>query len=971
MNQDVFRAILAMDSYNRGYNAALNVSGSALGCAQLLSHETYGINAPAYANWQSKGFFAAVYDWDDEIVISFRGTDVDLDSVQDFLATTASDIYNGWSLGAGFSSASQAGLAVEFYKAVAGVTSPYYTIDSSADPITLVGHSLGGGLAGFVSGLSGQLAFGYDHMPFGVATYAQSVSDSIAAAVASTGITIPDLIAATISAFIPGTVISGTVTIQDFLDAFESEFVLRTPGLGMIAVYTEGEVLEAVRNGVAEVFFGTVAAGSLQTLLQEPLLTALVATTGVALGLSTYELENLASMSTSGLSTYNADFGNPLTDPLERHSMPLLVTLLYGEEQWTQEATIGHWDKWSDAAASFLPTLLSDSIGTAVGFVKDDTGTGDSGDQMAMAIAYSAINQGTTVFGDVAIVSLFDDASDLGFGLTHYSVPEALTAAASGIGEIITQYAGKLAFDKAVSTTAGLSDGVLQLISDTETPALTLTIDLREQTWGNAALNAGIVGASKLIEGFISSDSNSSVTTSGQVVFNDIVAWFDAEKEEVTDPSLLRSIDRISIGFVSDYTIQAITGDRILLTVLPDGYSSGYAMDGEANFVIGGNGSDTIFGLSGNDILIGGESTDWIEGGDNNDFIYGGSGSDILYGQDGDDRIYSGGEIDPLIVPQDFLYGGSGNDVLIFADSTGIAEGGTGNDVIDARTASGDIEIMYRLGDGSDSIDWSYDFDVTTTTYANFSGRNFDCRNIASILFEDIYIEDVYIVWDAAILDGMSAGSVSTTLYEGSFRIYDRNDNLLMDVGSVVGSHSTDGESYGTLNFVNLPALIFTDYEFQTGAEGAPPNIEIHIPDIPWPQERMSNQSSLQLFEQFQFGPDEFAAFGRNVSEARGQRSEQFQDRVPTSPYRRDENIYGSQMKVEKRQMSAFISMEREVQSVESAVNQLAHSSSISDQEIGRRLAIWAQDMASFGVQNGESDISWRRESIKPVEYFA
>jgi hypothetical protein len=40
ISDDLFRAILAMDSYNRGYNAAVIVNGSALGNASVGSNST-------------------------------------------------------------------------------------------------------------------------------------------------------------------------------------------------------------------------------------------------------------------------------------------------------------------------------------------------------------------------------------------------------------------------------------------------------------------------------------------------------------------------------------------------------------------------------------------------------------------------------------------------------------------------------------------------------------------------------------------------------------------------------------------------------------------------------------------------------------------------------------------------------------------------------------------------------------------
>ncbi|MBB4640567.1 hypothetical protein [Rhizorhapis suberifaciens] len=76
-----------------------------------------------------------------------------------------SDIWNGWTLGGGFAEASQGSLALQFYEAVAGQEA---TAGGNTDIIT-TGHSLGGGLAGFVGALSGGEAVVFDHMPFLVA----------------------------------------------------------------------------------------------------------------------------------------------------------------------------------------------------------------------------------------------------------------------------------------------------------------------------------------------------------------------------------------------------------------------------------------------------------------------------------------------------------------------------------------------------------------------------------------------------------------------------------------------------------------------------------------------------------------------------------------------------------------------------------------------------------------------------------
>src|SRR4051794_31280929 len=67
-NPDLFRAILSMDSYDRGYNAALDLTGTSIGTAQI------GV-AKGDQEAQSASFFAQSYTWNGEIVVSYRGTD--------------------------------------------------------------------------------------------------------------------------------------------------------------------------------------------------------------------------------------------------------------------------------------------------------------------------------------------------------------------------------------------------------------------------------------------------------------------------------------------------------------------------------------------------------------------------------------------------------------------------------------------------------------------------------------------------------------------------------------------------------------------------------------------------------------------------------------------------------------------------------------------------------------------------------
>jgi hypothetical protein len=150
ISSDLFMAILAMDSYNRGYDAGVNLDGRGIGTATLLDKNLL-------TGSQSASFYAQAYNMaDGTTVISYRGTD---QKWPDWEKWTLGDVWNGWGLGRGSPAGDQAELAVEFYKVVAA------GLPLEAN-IALTGHSLGGGLAGFVGSLYGKNATIFDNEPF-------------------------------------------------------------------------------------------------------------------------------------------------------------------------------------------------------------------------------------------------------------------------------------------------------------------------------------------------------------------------------------------------------------------------------------------------------------------------------------------------------------------------------------------------------------------------------------------------------------------------------------------------------------------------------------------------------------------------------------------------------------------------------------------------------------------------------------
>jgi len=114
--------------------------------------------------------------------------------------------------------------------------------------------------------------------------------------------------------------------------------------------------------------------------------------------------------------------------------------------------------------------------------------------------------------------------------------------------------------------------------------------------------------------------------------------------------------------------------------------------------ILGGDGNDRILGGTGNDNFMAGDGEDTVDGGDGDDSINGNEGDDLirgnagnddLVGGDGDDTVLGGGGNDTLSAGPAFdlgtcgLYGGSGADELLFSTGQdGVADGGTGNDLL-------------------------------------------------------------------------------------------------------------------------------------------------------------------------------------------------------------------------------------------------------------------------------------------------
>ncbi len=131
ISPELMYAILVLDSYNQGYGEGIEHEKTDIGTASLFAQSDIedgeaGVDA---------GFYAAAYTYNNETVISYRGTN------SDELPNFVTDAWNGYFVSVGSPFNDQARLAAAFYSSVEG--DDLYNAD-----ISFTGHSPGGGLAG-------------------------------------------------------------------------------------------------------------------------------------------------------------------------------------------------------------------------------------------------------------------------------------------------------------------------------------------------------------------------------------------------------------------------------------------------------------------------------------------------------------------------------------------------------------------------------------------------------------------------------------------------------------------------------------------------------------------------------------------------------------------------------------------------------------------------------------------------------
>ncbi|MDN5850654.1 MAG: DUF2974 domain-containing protein, partial [Nitrococcus sp.] len=476
IDADLLLSILSLDAYNRGYGAGIDLQDKT-----KIAEVTVGNTAEELLDLgvaEAAGFQAVVYDvsnfdgLNQDQVISFRGTD------------GLYDVWSGWTLGAGYTGAGQAELALQFYSKVAG-HSPF---DEDGNKPLLTGHSLGAGLAGYLSLISGSSAVGFDHMPYGVGALASIYSEAQARLTADgrgdewppTSVEEAASLLASVGMHYP-----------DFSDFY--------------AYHTQDEILARVRDGTIALAFGEVLG------LISPFLTLLGGAIAASQVLAERQITNdeLQTFDWSAL-----PFDSVIPDiTAARHSQALLTILLFGEKEAPAE------NAWQIDGLShdFLSSLFSNEVGEAA-IAGNETVKGadrsehNYGSILQKTIAYSALDgEEGLVFGNVGIRALFDDMDELGQVYRENGHDQFLDKAIfplsfdtatirTVLSRIVVQYAGALAINSVDSghaaqvTGAVASDGILALAANKETIAL----DLSSVLWHDVLATGDYTGEGKL-----------------------------------------------------------------------------------------------------------------------------------------------------------------------------------------------------------------------------------------------------------------------------------------------------------------------------------------------------------------------------------------------------------------------------------------------------------------------------------------
>ncbi|WP_316187768.1 MULTISPECIES: calcium-binding protein [unclassified Bradyrhizobium] len=523
----LINAVLAMDVYNRGVNPTLVVNFNRIGSYELVA---------ASVTSTADNFEAATYQLAGDPstrIISFRGTD------------SLADVPS-WLGGAGL-----AGWPTQFPDAES-----YYKTWATSN-VSLTGHSLGGGLAGYIAALNDKVAYAYDAMPFEFA--AEVRYDQL----------------------------------HGFWGALMSHPVDRYSDIHMVSL--SGEILQYVR-AAAPVLEAPLA------LLQLGPVAGALAIAHAAIGISSEQKTVLGAGTDLGL------------DPVSLHSIALLTMM-----QWASDNGAQDWKK--AAAVLLAPLeddAIASAVGILAAGV---SGEGAPSDKMKDMIAYSTVTDASgygnsavqALFNGGGVLGNSVSADTAATYLKNGGVEKALA-------EIVVEYSALLAqnHDEVAATPGviGHEHGILYQ----DTANNLLVADLSSDLWSRADTGSAVdvLGKLALIDAVASFDSEDAglVDLAIGVLWGgktDNLDWLsaalsDAATTVAVDPvpgAIIAASDgALLIAGGGNDTLFGTANDDLLIGGGGSDVLKGGAGD---NILVGGVGATYVYAQGdGNDVIING-----------------------------------------------------------------------------------------------------------------------------------------------------------------------------------------------------------------------------------------------------------------------------------------------------------------------------------------------------------------------------
>ncbi|CCD86381.1 conserved exported protein of unknown function [Bradyrhizobium sp. ORS 285] len=525
----LINAVLAMDVYNRGVNPTLSVNFNRIGNYELVAGSVVAA---------ADNFEAATYQLAGDPstrIISYRGTD----SIADVPA---------WLGGAGLT-----GWPTQFPDAEA-----YYKTWATTSHVSLTGHSLGGGLAGYIAALNDKVAYAYDAMPFEFA--AEVRYDQL----------------------------------HGFWGALGSHPVDRYSDIHTVSL--SGEVLQYVR-AAAPVLEAPLA------LLQLGPVAGALAITDAAIGISSEQKTVLGAGTDLGL------------DPIKLHSIALLTMM-----QWASDNNAQDWKK--AAAVLLAPLeddAIAKAVGIPAAGVG---GEGAPADKMKDMIAYSTVTDASgygnsavqALFNGGGVLADSVSASTAAHYLKNGGVEKALA-------DIVVEYSALLAqnHDEVLSATPGVighEHGILYQ----DTAKNLLVADLSSDLWSSIATGSAvdILGKIALIDSVASADGEDAklIDTAISTLWGgktDNLDWLSAALSDAATTVMIDPVSGVTIAATDGALLIAGGGNDMLYGTANDDLLIGGlgrdVLNGGAgdNILVGGVGATYVYAPGdGNDVIING-----------------------------------------------------------------------------------------------------------------------------------------------------------------------------------------------------------------------------------------------------------------------------------------------------------------------------------------------------------------------------